>query len=150
MGAADKSACTGGRHPAGCLTVDFHAAAIQFEIHGVKIGIANGDETETVIVCVLYSAVLLFQATEMIQYWFQSKLLSKYTSIISLCAYCLVSLYKFFMMIAGKSIYWFALSNVFDYLLISVGLFFTYKKICMQPLAFSFTMAKELLAKSKF
>ncbi len=117
---------------------------------GSFVLITNGNESETIIVCVLYSTILLFQATEMIQYWFQSKLLSKYTSIISLCAYCIISLYKIFLMITGKSIYWFALSNALDYLLISVGLFLVYKKVGKQPLTFSFKMAGELLSKSKF
>lgn len=35
--------------------------------------IANKNEVETIIVCMLYSISLLFQATEMIQYWFQAK-----------------------------------------------------------------------------
>ncbi len=38
--------------------------------------IANAGEKETILVCILYSFTLLFQATEMTQYWFQSKLLS--------------------------------------------------------------------------
>ena len=112
--------------------------------------ITNRNEPETVVVCILYSTVLLFQATEMIQYWYQSKLLSKYTSIISLCAYFVISLYKVFLMVSGKSIYWFALSNAFDYLLISVGLFLVYKKISRSPLKFSFRIARELLSQSKF
>ena len=44
-------------------------------------GIANRGEKETVIVCVLYSISLLFQATEMLQYWFQAKLMSKYVAV---------------------------------------------------------------------
>ena len=49
------------------------------------VAIANAGEKETLLVCVLYSFTLLFQATEMTQYWFQSKLLSKYPSIAGLC-----------------------------------------------------------------
>ena len=38
--------------------------------------IANRGEMDTVLVCALYSTLLAFQAVEMIQYWFQAKLLS--------------------------------------------------------------------------
>ena len=40
--------------------------------------VANFGETQTIIVCVLYSTLMLFAALEMIQYWFQYKLFSKY------------------------------------------------------------------------
>lgn len=112
--------------------------------------ITNGNEKETIIVCLLYSIILLFQATEMIQYWFQSKLLSKYTSVVSLGAYVIVSIYKIVLLANGKSIYWFAIANAVDYFIISVGLFFIYKKLGNPKLVFSLDMAKKLLAKSKF
>ena len=44
--------------------------------------VADAGEKQTILVCALYSLTLLFQATEMTQYWFQSKLLSKYPSIL--------------------------------------------------------------------
>lgn len=50
------------------------------------VAFVNAGERETLLVCILYSLTLLFQATEMTQYWFQSKLLSKYPSMASLCA----------------------------------------------------------------
>ena len=46
--------------------------------------IANQGETETIIVCGLYSTLLIFQAMEMIQYWFHAHLLAKYSSIAML------------------------------------------------------------------
>lgn len=112
--------------------------------------IANNNERDTIIVCWLYSTVLLFQATEMVQYWFQAKLLSKYMAIVSLCAYVVISIYKIVLLATGKSIYWFAIANGFDYLLISAGLFFIYKKLGNQKLSFSSDMAKKLFKKSKY
>ena len=64
--------------------------------------IANPNEPDTIIVCLLYSVILIFQATDLIQYWFQAKYLSKYTSIISLAAYLIVSAYKIFLLIFGN------------------------------------------------
>ena len=53
--------------------------------------IVNRGETDTIIVCALYSTSLFFQGIEMLQYWFQAKLLSKYSSLAMLCSYLVVS-----------------------------------------------------------
>ena len=114
------------------------------------VSIANPDEPETLIVCGLYSISLIFQMTETIQYWYQAKLLSKYTAVSSLIAYAMVSLYKAILLIAGKSIYWFAISHTFDYLIISVALFLMYRKNGGQKLSFSWSLGKELFSRSKY
>lgn len=111
--------------------------------------IANAGEKETIIVCALYSLTLLFQATEMIQYWFQSKLLSKFTSIASLSAYVVVALYKVYLLVSQKSIVWFAFSNVLDFFLISVILMIMYKKLASQRLSLNWKTGLKLLSSSK-
>ena len=114
------------------------------------VSIANAGERDTLVVCALYSISLIFQMTEMIQYWYQAKLLSKYTSVVSLVAYAVVSVYKIFLLVTGKNIYWFAASYTFDFLIISAVLIFLYKKLGNQKLAFSFPLAKQLFARSKY
>lgn len=114
------------------------------------VSIANAGECDTLIVCALYSISLVCQMTEMIQYWYQAKLLSKYTSIASLIAYTVVALYKVFLLVMGKSIYWFSVSYAFDSLIISVILFVIYKKIGGQKLSFSFSLGKQIFARSKY
>lgn len=112
--------------------------------------IVNAGERETIIVCGLYSLILIAQAFEMIQYWFQAKYLSKYTSVIMLIAYALVTAYKIFLLISKKSVYWFAISYAIDYSIIAIGLFIVYKKLGTQKLRFSFDMAKHLFSKGKY
>ncbi len=114
------------------------------------VAVANAGEKETVIVCVLYSFTLLFQATEMTQYWFQSKLLSKYPSIAALCAYIVVALYKIYLLVTHKGVIWFAVSNVLDYFLISVILIIIYTKIGKQRLSVDWRMGREMLSRSKY
>lgn len=111
--------------------------------------IVNHNETDTIIVSVLYSVSIFFQMTEMIQYWYQAQLLSKYVSIVSLISRVIVSVYKVYIIIAGKSIYWFSIVNSLDYLIISVCLFAIYFKLGGQKLSFSATTATKMLAKSK-
>lgn len=110
----------------------------------------NAGETETILVCALYSLTLIFNATEMTQYWFQSKLLSKYPSIAALAAYIAVAAYKIYLLITQKSVVWFAFSNVIDYFLISVILIVIYKKVGGQRLSVNLCVAKQLLSESKY
>jgi O-antigen/teichoic acid export membrane protein len=114
------------------------------------VAISNAGEKVTLQICALYSLTLIFQATEMTQYWFQSKLLSKYPSIAMLSAYIVVALYKIFLLVTQKSIIWFALSNVLDYFLISVILMVMYRKLGTQRLSFSWQLGKEMLSRSKY
>ena len=114
------------------------------------VTIANHDEKTTIIVCALYSINLIFQALEMCQYWFQKNLLSKYTSLISLVAYFIVSAYKIYLLITNKNIYWFAIAQAIDYCLIALTLLIAYKKCGGQKLSVSFKRGREMLAKSKY
>ena len=110
----------------------------------------NAGETETRLVVVLYSIILLTRALELIQYWFQAKLLSKYYSVVSLIAYIAVSAYKIILLVTQKSVYWFALSYALDSLLIGVMLFVCYRKLNGQRFSPSFPTAKALVQKGKY
>lgn len=112
--------------------------------------ISNRNEEDTIIVCVLYSFILIFQAIDLIQYWFQAKLMSKYTSLVMLFAYITVSAYKIYLLATGKNIYWFAVSNVLDYLIIAAALMVIYKKLGGPKLSFSWTEGKRMLSRSWF
>lgn len=114
------------------------------------VAISDAGETETILVCALYSLTLLFQATEITQYWFQSKLLSKYPSIATLCAYLVVALYKVYLLVSQKSVAWFALSNVLDYFLISAILIVMYRKVGGQALRVDWKLGREMLSRSKY
>ncbi len=110
---------------------------------------ANAGETETVMVCVLYSLSIFFAALEMIQYWFQYRLQSKYSSVIMLCAYVVVSAYKIFLLATAKSVYWFAVTHSIEYGLIGIALIVVYIRLGGAKLSFSFKMAKTMLERSK-
>lgn len=112
--------------------------------------VANCGDKVTVIVCALYGTSLFFQAMEMLQYWFQAKLLSKYSSIAMLCSYVVVSAYKIWLLASEKSVYWFALSHAVEYGVTGLLLLIAYRKNSTQRIGFSFSMAKELLGKSRY
>lgn len=110
----------------------------------------NKGDHAAIIVCAIYSLSLLFQATEMINYWFQAKLMSKYPAMAMLISYVIVSAYKIFLLVTARSIYWFAVINVLDHCIISVILIWVYQRKKQQPLGFSGNLTGKLLSKSKY
>ncbi len=111
--------------------------------------LANAGEKSTIIVCALYSLMLPAQAIEIIQYWYQAKLESKYASLASLSAYVIISVYKIFLLATGKGIYWFAVSNALDSAIIGCILICFYIKRENGKVRFSFSLAKRLLSRSR-
>lgn len=112
--------------------------------------VANPDDPQTLIVCFVYSLSVFFAALEVIQYWFQYKLLSKYSSVVMLVSYIVVSAYKIFLLITEKNVVWFALSHSIEYGLIAFCLIFLYFKKSGDRLSFSLNLAKEMFYKSKY
>lgn len=112
--------------------------------------IANPTDRETIIVCSLYSVLLIAQSLELIQYWFQAKLMSKYPSIISVVIYIVISIYKAVLLLLKADVFWFAISNAIDHLLIGIVLTVIYQNKSKQKLKFSFIWMKKLLKQSKY
>lgn len=127
-------------------------AASLLGIAGVVLtaAIINHDDKTAILVCCLYSISMFFQAVDMLQYWFQAKLLSKYSSVAMLCAYVVVSTYKIILLATHKSVFWFALSQSVEFAAIGILLLAVYYKIGAPRLMFSVSMMRTLIAKSKF
>ena len=109
----------------------------------------NFNEVEAIIVCALYSLSIIFAALEMIGYWFQYKLQSKYSSLTMLASYVIVSAYKIFLLATQKNVYWFALSHAIEFGIIGITLSYIYTKKSGQRFKFSFDRAKSMLNRSK-
>ena len=132
------------------LVMDLISSLFCMLMVGIFVAVANCGETETLIVCVLYSLSLVFRAFELLQYWFQYKLKSKYPSIVMLLAYVIVSAYRIYLLITSKSIYWFAVVNALDYAIIGVALIVIYIKLGAPKLSFSYKIVGKLFKRSKF
>jgi O-antigen/teichoic acid export membrane protein len=110
----------------------------------------NPNDSVTRIVCALYSINLLTQAFEMIKYWFQAKLASQYTSLTGLAAYVIVTIYRVYLLVTQKSIYWFAVTQSMDYLIISVVLLLFYRKLSNQKLTVSWNRFADMFSRSRY
>ena len=84
------------------------------------VSVVDRGEHLTMTVVALYSMSLVFQAFDTIRYWFQSRLESKYATIATSVGYAIVSAYKVLLLILGKDVRWFAVSNTIDYAVAAV------------------------------
>ena len=114
----------------------------------VTVLVLKPNNTLVHLLTLLQSISLLFQSYEIFDLWFQSNLNSKYTSIAKSLAYIIVSVYKIFLLIASKSVIWFAFSTTLDFALIFIILLIMYKKNNGQRLSFSKNIAKLLFKQS--
>ena len=86
------------------------------------VRLVDGNEPITLTVVFLYSISLLFQSFDII-----------------------ASAYKVVLLMTGKSVEWFAVSNSVDHLIVAVILYLFYRKSNGPKLSFSFSKSKELL-----
>ena len=96
----------------------------------------------------IQSLVMLFRAFELIDFWFQSYLQSKYVAIIKSISYVMVAGYKIFILATDKSVEWFAFSTSFDFLIIAILISVAYHKKGGQNLTVSLKRAKKLISQS--
>jgi hypothetical protein len=104
-----------------------------------------GDRTIQVIT-VLQSIVLIFQSFEIITFWYQSRLESRYVVLITTVTRVVAILYKVAILLLNKSVEWFAFSSTIDFVLVAVALYFAYRRSGGQKMRFSLRAAKELLS----
>lgn len=131
------------------LVMDLVSSIVCIGMIGAFVSVANANDFDTIVVCMLYSASLVFRAFEILQCWFQYKLQSKFPSIVMLCSYIVVSLYRIFLLITSKSVFWFAIVNSVDYSIIGISLLVIYYKTSNQRLSFDFSLVKKLFFRSK-
>ncbi|WP_053813088.1 flippase [Enterococcus faecium] len=112
------------------------------------VGIVDKNEPLTLIVTILCSIALIFQALDTFNYWFQSQYQSKITSIAILIAYLATSLYRIILLVTNKGVEWFAFATSVDYICLGVILIWAYKKNKGPKLTFSLKKGKDLLGKS--
>lgn len=110
--------------------------------------LVEGNEPTTIAVVALSTVGLLFQVFDTFKQWFQSRLQSKYAALATIVAYLAVSAYKILLLIAGKSVQWFALASAVDYMALALVLWIAYKRNGGPKLSFSTKKAKELLSVS--
>ena len=90
------------------------------------VSITDGDDPLIIQIAVLESIAILASAFDTFMYWFQGKLLGKYTSIAGVISYLGMSLYRIYLLANNADILWFAFATSVDTLLLSFVLMIFY------------------------
>ncbi len=105
------------------------------------------DHTILVITCI-QSVSLIFVAFDTLNYYWQSRLESKYTAIAQSISYPLVCLLRLLFIWLKKDVTWFAWATVLDVFLIALIMLFFYKREHLPRYKLSISMMKYLLQHS--
>lgn len=109
------------------------------------VALIDAGESVTIAVVALSTIGMVFHVLEVFHYWFQSRLQSKVTAIVSLVAYTAAAAYRVVLLVMGKSVVWFAFATSVDYICVGILLLLSYKKHGGGKLRVSMAYGKELL-----
>lgn len=124
------------------------SSLLSLVITGLFVWILNPGKMLVLAVTLIQSVSLLFVAFDTLDFYFQSRLQSKYTAIARSISYPLVCLLRLVFIYARKDVAWFGWATVLDALTIAVVLFYFYKKESCPKLSFSRKAAVYLLKHS--
>lgn len=131
-----------------CMFFRFISAILSTCLITFTVFILNPREPIKVILVLLQSLQLIFQAVYILDSWFQRYLKSKYISIGKMLACVIVAIYKVYLLVTAKSIIWFAFSNSLTYIIVAVSLYIFYKKEHAPKIKISISVGNEVLNES--
>ncbi len=130
------------------LVIRLVSSIISSVIVVLLVGVLKQWDGLMIAVTFLQSLTLVFKAFNVFDYWFQSKLLSKYPSVIKCLSYIVMSAYKIVLLITNKSVLWFAFALGVDTLFIALGLVFCYFMIEKGKIEFNASLISYILVQS--
>lgn len=122
------------------LTLGLLSIAVQF---------TSNDGTTNLYIFIIASG-LIFQSFDVVDFHFQSKVLSKYVSIAKLLQLALSSLLKLYFITTRADLFWFVVVSLIDQISFGVTLVFSYwrQRIGSFFRSFDFSVAKVMLRNS--
>lgn len=99
----------------------FMLAVIAFAVR-----LTSNNATTNFYIFIIASGTI-FQAFEVVDFYFQSKILSKFISLCKLVQLLISSLIKLYLIYINADLYWFVLVSLVDQLALAVALFFAYR-----------------------
>ena len=110
--------------------------------------VTNQDDPMIVQIAFLESLSIVFSSFDTINYYFQAKLLSKWSSIAGVLAYIGMSLYRIYLLATNADIVWFAFATSTDMIFLTVFLMIFYiRNEGFRP-KFNWNIGKKLLKQS--
>lgn len=114
----------------------------------VPIVILLGEVDRVTIWVALIQAIQLpFLCFDTVQYFYQSKLISKYSVIAQTFSYFATSIYKTILLVTGRSVIWFAFASTLEIIVLALSYIFIYKRHSFPKWIVSKEIALQLLRK---
>lgn len=109
----------------------------------------NNDTTTNLYIFIIASGIV-FQAFEVVDFYFQSKVLSKFVSLCKITQLFLSSIIKVYFVLTNADLLWFVLVSVFDQITLALTLYlaYRYQKIGQFFCHFDQLTAKKLIKNS--
>ena len=110
----------------------------------------TSNDTLTNLYIFIIASGMIFQSFEVIDFYFQSKILSKFVSISKMTQLFISSLLKIYFVLTGADLIWFVFISAFDQFTLAICLIYAYRKQSIGYFIyhFNFSIAKRLLFNS--
>ena len=111
--------------------------------------LTNNDSTTNLYVFIIASGII-FQSLEVVDFYFQSQVLSKFVSICKIIQLLISSLIKLYLIFVGADLFWFVIVSLIDQITLAISLYiaYRYQKIGSFIQHFDFLLAKKMLKDS--
>jgi len=131
-----------------CIGMRLISSIISIIMIMIFVVLLKGNDKLIIITTFLQSISLIFESFTVINLWYQYKLQSKYTAIVTFIAYIAMVIYRVVLVLLKKNVIWFAFSHCISSIVIAILLYIIYKKQKGPKFSFSKAKGKELLGQS--
>jgi len=104
---------------------------------GIAVNFTSNDKFTNLLIFIIASATI-FQSFNVIDFYFQSKVLSKYVVFANMISLLISSLLKIYFILTNKPLIYFALVVAFDSLVLAIGFIYFYSKQKLSLLRWKF------------
>ena len=104
----------------------FVGALLMLIVIGIAIEFSSSDSNTKLYVFIIASGCI-FQAFEVVDFYFQSKVLSKFVSICKITQLSISSLLKLYLITVGEDLFCFVLVSLVDQITLAITLYFAYR-----------------------
>jgi O-antigen/teichoic acid export membrane protein len=127
----------------------FIGAFITLSIVAFAALLTNNDHTTNLYIFIIVSGTI-FQPFEVIDFYFQSKVLSKYVSLCKITQLLLSSALKLYVILTADDLFWFVVITLIDQATLAIALCiaYNYQKLNSFYYTFNISLAKKLLKNS--
>jgi O-antigen/teichoic acid export membrane protein len=124
-------------------------AIVTLAVIALAVRLTSNDSTTNIYIFIIASGTI-FQSFEVVDFYFQSKVLSKFVSICKLAQLVISSILKLYLIFTGADLIWFVLVSLVDQISLALSLYiaYRYQKLGSFYRYFDWLIAKTLLKNS--